>query len=50
MTLVYSRMRGGMGIYPVLPPPTDAELRTALTPIKRFMTVKGTGAGLRLTL
>lgn len=36
----------GMGAYPRLPRPTEADIKRTLTPIKVFMTKRGTAVGM----
>ncbi len=48
MTLLQGHMFAGMGAYPRLPKPTDADLNKAIAPIKAFYTRKGYKAGMKL--
>jgi hypothetical protein len=47
MTLLHGHLRGGMGAYPRLPEPTEAEFKKTLTPIKTFYTQHGNKAGMK---
>lgn len=47
MTLVHGHMFAGMGAFPRLPAPTDAEVNRAIVPIKAFYTKHGYKAGMQ---
>lgn len=46
VTLIHGHMWAGIGAYPRLPEPTPADVIRTLTPIKAFMTRRGTKAGM----
>lgn len=46
MTWLAGHLRGGMGAYPRLSEPTEAEFRKTLAPIKAFYTRRGYAAGM----
>lgn len=48
MTLLHGHLFAGMGAYPELPEPTDADVNRAIAPIKAFYTRRGFKAGLKL--
>jgi hypothetical protein len=47
MTILHGHMFAGMGAYPRLPEPTDADLKKTLAPIKAFYTKHGNKAGMQ---
>jgi hypothetical protein len=47
MTFLHGYLYAGMGAYPRLPEPTDADLKKTLTPIKAFYTKHGNKAGMQ---
>jgi hypothetical protein len=48
VALLHGHLYGGMGAYPRLPEPTDADLKKAIAPIKAFYTRRGYKAGMKL--
>jgi hypothetical protein len=47
MTLLHGHLFAGMGAYPRLAAPTEADLKEAIAPIKAFYTRHGTKAGMQ---
>lgn len=48
MALLNAHLFAGMGGYPNLPAASAADVRRCLTPIKAFMTRRGTAAGMKM--
>jgi hypothetical protein len=46
MTFLHGHLFAGMGAYPRLPEPTEADLKRTITPIKAFYTRRGYAAGM----
>jgi hypothetical protein len=47
MTTLHGHMYAGMGAYPRLPEPQEADLKKTLAPIKAFYTKHGSKAGMQ---
>jgi hypothetical protein len=47
MDLLHGHMYAGMGAYPRLAEPTEADLKKAVAPIKSFYTRRGSAAGMK---
>jgi hypothetical protein len=47
MTFLHGHLYGGMGAYPRLAEPTEADLKKTLAPIKAFYTRRGYAAGMK---